>query len=154
MQTAAHALPYPAVLQTLASPISRTSHTECQNIRFAAADLCRQGRLTEADLLTFEAMQQHPDSEDVLVIRALISEVRHDWASAAAALERLLQLQGTAAPAESWCQWVRVMRCDGQLDAALATAIKALQHHPAHPLLASELAQLEAMGVVADRKAA
>ena len=154
MQTAAHALPYPAVLQTLASPISRTSHTECQNIRFAAADLCRQGRLAEAELLTREALQHHPDSEDVLVIRALISEVRHDWASAAAALERLLQLQGTAAPAESWCHWVRVLRCDGQLDAALATAIKALQHHPAHPLLASELAQLEAMGVVAERRAA
>ena len=154
MQTAAHALPHPATLQALAAPISSTSHIECQNIRFAAADLCRQGRLAEAELLTREALQHHPDSEDVLVIRALISEVRHDWASAAAALERLLQLQGTAAPAESWCHWVRVLRCDGQLDAAFETAIKALQHHPAHPLLASELAQLEAMGVVAERRAA
>ena len=35
MQTAAHAFSYPAALQTLASPISRTSNTECQKIRFA-----------------------------------------------------------------------------------------------------------------------
>ena len=127
---------------------------ECQRVRFKAADLCREGHLAEADLLTSEALQQYPNSEDVLIIRALICEVRHDWASAAATLERLVRLQGTAAPAESWCHWVRVLRCDGQLDAALATAIKALQHHPGHPLLASELAQLEAMGVVAERKAA
>ena len=149
MQTAAHALPHPATLQALAAPISSTSHIECQNIRFAAADLCRQGRLAEAELLTREALQKHPYSEDVLVIRALISEVRYDWPSAAAALERLIQIQGEAARVESWFHWIRVLRCDGQLSAALATVIKALQHHPAHPLLASELAQLEAMGVVA-----
>lgn len=46
MQTADHALPNPAVLQTLATPICRASNTECPNIRFAAADLFLQGRLT------------------------------------------------------------------------------------------------------------
>lgn len=122
------------------------AHDDAHRIRWAAAELFRQGRLAEADLLTHEALQQHPDNEDVLVIRALICEVRHEWAAAAAVLQHLLELQGTQAPAETWCHRVRVLRCDGQIDAALDTALEAHQRHPGHPGLARELAQLEAMG--------
>lgn len=141
-------------LRAFAATRGQTMHTEGQRIRFAAADLFRQGRVAEADLLTHEAMQQYPDSEDVLVMRALICEVRQDWHAAAKALERLLALQGQHAPAESWCHWVRVLRCDGQIHQAFTTALEALQHHPAHPAIASELAQLEAMGISASRRAA
>lgn len=131
-----------------------TQDTEGQQIRFAAADLCRQGRFGEADHLTRAALQHYPDSEDVLAIRALICEVRHDWGAAAVVLERLLNLQGQHAPVESCCQQVRVLRCDGQLNAAMQAALRGLQLHPAHPALASELAQLEAMGVGIQAKAA
>ena len=141
-------------LRSFAATHGLTDSAEGQRIRFAAADLFRQGRVAEADLLTHEAMQQYPDSEDVLVIRALICEVRHDWHGATQALERLLGLQGKHAPAESWCHWLRVLRCGGQLQRVFDIAMLALQHHPAHPAIASELAQLEAMGVGAQAKAA
>ena len=130
MQTAAHAFSYPAALQTLASPISRTSNTECQNIRFAAADLCRQGRLTEADLLTFEALQQHPDSEDVLVIAALVSEVQQDWAYSRQLLEHLIQVQAGKTPPEVWHHYARVLRCLGEPALALRQLEQALRQHP------------------------
>lgn len=129
-------------------------NTDAQRIRFAAADLFRQGRLAEADLLMHEAMQQYPDREDVLVMRALICEVRQDWHAAAEALEKLLTLQGPSAPVESWSHWVRVLRCDGQLHQAFGTVLQALQHHPGHPALTSELLELQALGVDNQAKAA
>ena len=141
-------------LPAFAATRAQTDSTQGQRIRFAAADLFRQGRVAEADLLTQEAMQQYPDSEDVLVIRALICEVRQDWHGATKALERLLALQGKHAPVESWTHWLRVLRCDGQLQRAFDSATQALQHHPAHPAIASELAQLEMLGVSAQPKAA
>lgn len=140
--------------QAFATASGHEADTEGQRVRLAAADLYRQGRLAEADLLTRAALQHYPDSEDVLVIRALICEVQHDWSNAAAALEHLLRLQGQNAPADSWCHWVRVLRCDGQLTSGLKVVLRALQLYPAHPALASELAQLEALGVHDDRKAA
>ena len=145
----------PAMVEPSVASPGMSFSQKAQRIRFAAADLCRQGRLAEADLLTYEALQQYPDSEDILVMSALICEVRHDWSAAASVLERLLQVQGTLAPAASWSQYVRVLRCNGQFDAARQAALQALQHHPAHPALASELAQLEAMEVAAgERRAA
>lgn len=150
--TATAFTPAKADLSAVSSSLPRTQ--EVQRIRFAAADLCRQGRLAEADLLTYEALQQYPDSEDVLVMRALICEVRHDWPGAATVLGHLLHVQGKAAPAETWCHWVRVLRCDGQLGAAHQAVLQALQQHPGHPALASELAQLEALRVSGERRAA
>lgn len=137
---------------------ARTSNTaedkEGRQIRIAAADLYRQGRLAEAEHLTRAALEHFPDSEDVLVIRALICEVRHDWAAAASALGHLLQVQAEHAPAETCCHLVRVLRCDGQLTAAMQTALHGLRLHPAHPALASELAQLEALITSDQAKAA
>lgn len=137
-----------------AATIGHERDTEGQRIRFAAADLVRQGRLADADLLTRAALQHYPDSEDVLIIRALVCEVRQDWKAAVTVLTHLVELQGAQTPAETWCHWVRVLRCDGQLTSGLKAVLKALKLHPSHPALASELAQLEALGVHADRKAA
>ncbi len=144
----------PSLFSAVATAHPEPASAEGQRIRFFAADLFRQGRLAEAERLTREAMQQHPDSEDVLVIRALICEAAQDWPGAAQALEHLLQLQGQHAPAESWCHWVRVLRCNSQLQRAFAIALQALQYHPAHPIISSELAQLEAMGVPGTQLAA
>ena len=149
-QTMATSPDVPAFTTTFGQTVS----TDGQRIRFAAADLFRQGRVAEADLLIHDAMQHYPNSEDVLVMRALICETRQDWHAAAQALERLLALQGQHAPAESWCHWVRVLRCDGQLHKAFSIALEALQYHPAQPAIASELAQLEAMGVSGSLRAA
>ena len=99
-------------------------------------------------------MQHYPDSEDVLIIRALICEAQQDWPQAAAALERLVALQNQDAPVQSWCQWVRVLRCNGELAKAREKALSGLRMHPAHPMLASELAQLEALNTQTERRAA
>lgn len=140
------------------SPLPETNRDsanhEGKQIRFAVADLYRQGRLAEADQLTRAALQHYPDSEDVLIIRALICEALHAWHAAATALEHLLRLQGQHAPVETCCQQVRVLRCDGQLNAAMQAALRGLVLHPAHPALASELAQLEAMGAGIQAKVA
>jgi tetratricopeptide (TPR) repeat protein len=130
------------------------SHTEGRRIRFAAADLYKNGQLCEAEMLTRAALQHYPDNEDVLIIRALICEVTHDWSAAASALALLVKLQGPNAPVEAWSHWVRVLRCDGQYNAALEAVLQGLQLHPAHPKLASELAQLEALAASPQPKAA
>ena len=145
MQSFAHTLPTPTAFQACAAPRADITDNEGRRVRLAAAELFGQGRLAEADLLTHAALLHYPDSEDVLVIRALICEVQQDWAGAAIALERLVKIQGQDAPVQSWCHWVRVLRCNGELDKARTKVLLGLQSHPAHPLLASELAQLEAM---------
>lgn len=145
MQSVAHPLPTQTAFHAFAAPRAHVTDTEGQRVRFAAADLYRQGRLSEADLLTHAALLQYPVSEDVLVIRALICEVKKDWQSACTVLERLVTLQGKEAPVASWCHWVRVLRCNGELTKAREKILLGLEHHPAHPLLASELAQLEAL---------
>lgn len=141
-------------LHAFARPCSDVINTETQRIRFTVADLFRQGYVTEAELLTHSAMQHYPDSEDVLVIRALICEAQQDWSQAAYALERLVALQGHEAPVQSWCHWVRVLRCNGELTKARDKVLFALSIHPLHPLLANELAQLEALNMPTERKAA
>lgn len=117
--------------------------SEPMRIRFAAADLVRQGKLAEANLLTHEAMQHYPDSEDVLVMRALILQVMQDWSSARRVLERLLALQGDRAPAETWCHWIRVLRCEGLAQQAIEAASTAMAYFPGHPAINAELAQLQ-----------
>ena len=81
--------------------------------RQSIADLVGQNRLAEADLLLHEALQRFLQSEDILVIRALVTQARQDWPAASAALEKLITFQGHAAKAVSWGQWVRVLHCQG-----------------------------------------
>lgn len=116
---------------------------EPERIRFIASDLVREGKLAEANLLTHEALQKYPQSEDVLVMRALILQVMQDWSTARQVLEKLLALQGPHAPAETWCHWVRVLRCEGMAQQAFEAATTALSQYPDHPVLAAELAQLQ-----------
>lgn len=127
---------------------------EPERIRWAAADLFAQGRSAEADLLVGEALQHYPDSQDLLAMRALLSEVRQDWPAAAQALERLLRLQGAGAPVQAWRQWVRVLRCQGEIRQAIEAALQGLAQHANDPDLARELAQLESVGPRSEQKAA
>jgi hypothetical protein len=152
--TTAFTFDHLTTLNAFARPCEDVINTETRRIRHAAADLFRQGYVTEAELLTHSAMQHYPYSEDVLVIRALICEAQQNWPQAAAALERLVALQGHEAPVQSWSHWVRVLRCNGELGKARDQVLRALSLHPAHPLLASELAQLETLNTQTERKAA
>lgn len=129
--------PYSALLT------SATQELSPAKIRQSIAELVGQNRLTEADLLSHEALQRFPHSEDILVIRALVTQVRHDWALASAVLEKLITLQGHAAQAVTWCQWVRVLRCHGDDARAMTAAAQALASYPHDKLLLEEFNALQ-----------
>lgn len=139
---------YSAVLTSATQALSPTK------IRQSIADLVGQNRLTEADALSFEAMQRFPQSEDILVIRALVTQVRHDWPAASAALEKLIALQGHATQAVTWGQWVRVLRCTGDDSRAMTAAAQGLATHPQNPQLQEEFDSLQRVGVAPALKAA
>jgi hypothetical protein len=133
--------PYSALLA------SATQELSPAKIRQSIADLVGQNRLAEADLLSHEAMQRFPQSEDILVIRALVTQVRQDWPAASAALEKLLGLQGPAAQSVTWGQWVRVLRCMGDDTRAMTVAAQGLATHPNDAQLQQEFRALQQVGV-------
>ena len=116
-------------------------------IRQSIADLVGQNRLNDADLLSHEALQRFPHSEDILVIRALVTQVRQDWPAASAALEKLITLQGQAAQAITWSQWVRVLRCQGDDARAMTATAQGLANHPQDPQLLAEFNALQQVGI-------
>ena len=116
-------------------------------IRQSIADLVGQNRLTEADSLSHEALRRYPQSEDILVIRALVTQGRHDWPEASAVLEKLISLQGHTAPAMTWGQWVRVLRCMGDDARAMTAAAQGLATHPKDAQLQEEFASLQRISV-------
>jgi len=132
---------YSALLTSATQELSPTK------IRQSIADLVGQNRLTEADTLSHEALRRFPQSEDILVIRALVTQVRQDWPEASAALEKLISLQGHAAQAMTWNQWVRVLRCMGDDARAKTAATQGLANHPQDPQLLAEFNALQHVGV-------
>ena len=139
---------YSALLTSATQELSPTK------IRQSIADLVGQDRLAEADLLSNEALQRFPQSEDILVIRALVTQVRQDWHAASAALEKLITLQGQAAQAVTWGQWVRVLRCMGDNAKAPTVAAQGLATHPLDPQLLQEFNALQHVGVKHELKVA
>lgn len=144
LQTAPAFLAKTSYSALLASATQELSPTK---IRQSIADLVGQNRLTEADALSNEALQRFPQSEDILVIRSLVAQVRHDWPTASAALEKLITLQGHAAQAVTWGQWVRVLRCMDDDDRAMTAAAQGLATHPKDPQLQEEFSALQRVGV-------
>lgn len=132
---------YSALLTSASQELSPTK------IRQSIADLVGQNRLTEADSLSNEAVRRFPQSEDILVIRALVTQVRQDWPEASAVLERLISLQGHAAQALTWNQWVRVLRCMGDDARAKTAATQGLTNHPKDAQLLAEFNALQQVGV-------
>jgi hypothetical protein len=63
---------YSALLTSATQELSPTK------IRQSIADLVGQNRLNDADVLSHEALQRFPQSEDILVIRALVTQVRQE----------------------------------------------------------------------------
>ena len=133
--------PYSGLLTTASQELSPAK------IRQSIADLVGQNRLTEADVLSHEAMQRFPQSEDILVIRALVTQVRQDWTAASVALEKLVSLQGHAAQAVTWGQWVRVLRCMGDDARAMTVAAQGLATHPKDMPLQEAFNSLQSFGI-------
>lgn len=139
---------YSALLTSAAQELSPVK------IRQSIADLVGQNRLTEADTLSKEALQRFPQSEDILIIRALVTQVRQDWAAASDALEKLIAIQGLSAQATSWAQWVRVLRCMHDDTRAMTVAAQGLATHPQNIALQEEFSALQRLGVAPALKVA
>ena len=133
---------------------SATQELSPAKIRQSIADLVGQNRLADADLLSHEALQRFPQSEDILVIRALVTQVRQYWPAASAALEKLIALQGHAAQAVTWGQWVRVLRCQGDDARAMTATTQGLANHPQDTQLLAEFNALQQVVVRPALKAA
>jgi tetratricopeptide (TPR) repeat protein len=107
-------------------------------VREWVADLFRQDRINLAIALAEAGLALYPDSEDVLVIAALVSEVQQDWTYSRQLLEHLIKIQAGNTPAEVWHHYARVLRCLGEPAQALRQVERGLRQHP-H---ASDLKQL------------
>lgn len=109
-----------------------------QHVRQAAVDLVASNQLSQAFAVVEGAVRQHPDSQELVSLLALISEARHDWAKASFYLERLVRLQGSGVTAETLSHWVRVLRCLGHMERAARLAGNALKMYPGDVMLESE----------------
>ncbi len=111
-------------------------------IRVEVAKCVAANRMADAEHMLTDGLRRFPDSEDLLVMRALISEVQLDWPAADVTLQRLLSVQGSKAPVASWLHWVRVLRCMQQRTRAIEAMHMALKHHPQDESLRAEAAAL------------
>lgn len=114
-------------------------------IREAIAYWVSQDRMDHAEALLAAGLGLHPDSQDILAIGALVAEVNQDWAMAQDCIERLMQVQGAAAPVATWHHLVRVLRCREAYYKAFVRACMALERFPDHAELRDEHAQLAAL---------
>jgi hypothetical protein len=76
-----------------------------------------------------------------------VTQVRQDWPAAQEALQKLTELQGHAAPAATWGQWVRVLRCMGDDARAMTVAAQGLASHPQDAALQEEFNALQSVGI-------
>lgn len=131
--------------QALSVPHDGVFDNTPSSLRERAAQLVGEGRTDQAHALIDEGLKHHPSDEHLLVMRALLCEVRRDWSGADQALQALVDVQGYLTPAETWAHWVRVQRCRGHLDRAWSTVNQGLKLHPHDEVLQSEHDTLKAI---------
>lgn len=112
-------------------------------VREWVADLFRQDRINLAIALAEAGLALYPDSEDVLVIAALVSEVQQDWTYSRQLLEHLIKVQAGNTPAEVWHHYARVLRCLGESAQALRQVERGLRQHPYAPDLKQMATELQ-----------
>ena len=112
------------------------------DFRLAIANQVEKDNLPMAEALGEAGLSLYPDAEDVLVMAALLAELREDWVAADEYLEQLVERQKQATPPTTWRHWIRVLRCNGEPAKAFATARKALAHYPEDAALRSEYLDL------------
>lgn len=99
-------------------------------VREWVSELFQNQHISLAIALAEAGLALYPDSEDVLVIAALVSEVQQDWPRSRELLEHLIQVQNGNTPADVWYHLARVLRCQGQLERSRAVVLQALRKHP------------------------
>lgn len=99
-------------------------------VREWVAELFENQHIPLAVALAEAGLALYPDSEDVLVIAALVSEVQQDWPRSRELLEHLIKVQSGNTPPDVWHHLARVLRCEGNFHRARAVARTALLKHP------------------------
>jgi hypothetical protein len=117
--------------------------TSADNICRDIPLLVSRNLMVDADALSLWGIRQFPEHEEILALRALVCEVRQDWSSADSALGQLVQLQNFKSPPQTWLHWVRVLRCLGEPDRAMAAIRAAKTLHPSDLGLDAEYRQLQ-----------
>jgi hypothetical protein len=126
----------------MAEEVERFSASE---IRQAIAHWVGENRTDLAEALVVAGLSQYPDSEDILALGALVSEVEQDWSVAQERLECLMRVQADRVPAETLHHFIRVLRCRGAYFNAYLQSQAAIGCFPEHQGLRhlhAELTQL------------
>jgi hypothetical protein len=121
------------------------SQFSAAEIRQTMADLVGTDRVDLANALAAAGQSLYPESEDILAMSALLSEIQQDWTSAEELLRKLVQVQGDAATPFTWRHLIRVLRCQCEPGKAMQAAQQALAQHPNDELLQQELVSLQAL---------
>jgi hypothetical protein len=119
------------------------SKFSAQEIRQTVASLVRDGHMDLADALSAAGLSLYPDSEDILAISALLSEIKLDWKSAEELLSHLMTLQGDAVQPMTWLHLIRVIQCQSEFGRALLKAKQAVASCPHDEFLQDELLSLQ-----------
>jgi hypothetical protein len=125
--------------------VREVSQFSAAEIRQTMADLVATDRVDLANALAAAGQSLYPDSEDILAMSALLSEIQQDWTSAEELLRKLVKTQGDAATPFTWRHLIRVLRCQCEPGKAMQAAQQALVQHPEDELLQEELASLQAL---------
>ena len=125
--------------------VREVSQFSAAEIRQTMADLVAADRMDLANALAAAGQSLYPDSEDILAMSALLSEIQQDWTSAEELLRKLVKTQGDAATPFTWRHLIRVLRCQCEPGKAMQAAQQALVQHPEDELLQKELASLQAL---------
>jgi hypothetical protein len=121
------------------------SQFSAAEIRQTMAELVANDRVELANALAAAGQSLYPESEDILAMTALLSEIQQDWTSAEEHLRKLVQVQGEAATPFTWRHLIRVLRCQCEPSKAMHAAQQALAHYPDDALLQEELLRLKAL---------
>ena len=119
------------------------SKFSAQEIRQTVASLVRDGHMDLADALSAAGLSLYPDSEDILAISALLSEIKLDWKSAEELLSHLMTVQADKVKPMTWLHLIRVIRCQSEFGRALLKAKQAVASCPHDESLQDELLSLQ-----------
>lgn len=112
-------------------------------IRQAIANLVEANRIDLANALSAAGQSLFPESEEILVISALLAEIQQDWTGAEKMLRKIVCAQGAAATPSTWHHLIRVLRCQFETGEALEIAQLAIKAYPSNLTLNEEFLQLQ-----------
>jgi len=121
----------------------QVSQFSAAEIRQTMAALVSANHMDLADALSAAGLSLYPDSEDILAVSALLSEIKSDWKTAEQLLTHLMSVQADTAKPMTWLHVIRVIRCQSEFGRALAKAKQAVTAYPHEQALQDEYSSLQ-----------